>query len=308
MINIGDLPISFPRLGIHLDFPNYFTVFGINIFYYAICICIGVLLAYIYCSRRAKQFGVTINDLLDGLIFGVPIGIIGARLWYCAFAPAGEINSFLDIFKIRQGGLAIYGGIVFVGIYVIFFCRHKKLRLGNVLDLVSLGFLIGQMVGRIGNFINREVYGVATALPWGMQINNKTVHPLFLYEILWNLVGFLILHFVSKKWRKFPGQIAVMYMGWYGLGRGWMEGLRDTKYIETLGSLPIHQIVAFTALAISLFVLIVKLIEAKKLGTVSFEYEERVSKKESVKDDGYVPMYGEQEAKTSEENENGNDN
>lgn len=294
MINKGDMPILFPRLGLELDIPNYFTVFGFNIFFYAVFICAGVILAYIYCSRRAKQFNMTTNDLLDGLIFGVPIGIVGARLWYCAFAPAGEITKFADIFAIRDGGLAIYGGIFFVGIFVIFFCRYKKLRLGNVLDLVALGFMIGQIVGRWGNFINREVYGVATALPWGMQIGNKTVHPLFLYEILWNLIGFIALHIISKKYRKFPGQIALMYMGWYGLGRGWMEGLRDTKYIETLGALPIHQLVAFTAFTICVFVLIVKFIEVKKQGEVSFEYVPRVSrktKKQEQADQNYTPMY-----------------
>ncbi len=304
MINIGDSPIAFPRLGWEFDFPNYFTVFGFNIFFYAVFICAGVVLAYIYCSRRAKQFYVTNNDLLDGLIFGVPIGIIGARLWYCAFAPAGEITKFADIFAIREGGLAIYGGIFFVGIFVIFFCRFKKLRLGNVLDLVAMGFMIGQIVGRWGNFINREVYGVATSLPWGMQIGNKTVHPLFLYEILWNLIGFIALHIISKKYRKFPGQIALMYMGWYGLGRGWMEGLRDTKYIETLGSLPIHQLVAFTVFVICVFVLIVKFIEVKKVGAVNFEYVPRVSRKarkQEAADLDYTPMYEVQEEKTAEE-------
>ena len=310
MINAGDMPISFPRLGLELDFPNYFKLFGFPVYFYAIFICAGVVLAYIYCSRRAKCFNISNNDLLDGLIFGVPIGIVGARLWYCAFAPEGEITRFADIFNIRNGGLAIYGDIFFAGIFVVFFCRYKKLRLGNVLDLVALGFMIGQMVGRWGNFVNREVYGVATALPWGMRIGNQTVHPLFMYEILWNLVGFIVLHIISKKYRKFPGQLALIYMGWYGLGRGWMEGLRNTKYVETLGVLPIHQIVAFGALAICVFVLIVKFIDIKKNGPATFEYVERTSKKEQAQiqaDEEYVPMYAEQadDEKSDEEEKNG---
>jgi phosphatidylglycerol:prolipoprotein diacylglycerol transferase len=308
MINAGEMPIAFPRLGLELDFPNYFSLFGFPIYFYAIFICAGVVLAYIYCSRRAKQFHVTVNDLLDGLIFGVPIGIVGARLWYCAFAPKGEITKFADIFNIRDGGLAIYGGIFFVGIFVIFFCRYKKLRLGNILDLVSLGFIIGQMMGRWGNFVNREVYGVATALPWGMRIGNQTVHPLFLYEILWNLIGFIALHIISKKYRKFPGQIALMYMGWYGLGRAWMEGLRNTKYIETLGTLPIHQLVAMTVFVICVFVLIVKFIDIKKNGPANFEYVPKTSKKieqQKQADEEYTPMYGQQTEEASEEENHG---
>lgn len=287
--------ISFPKLGWSFEIPRSISLFGFEIYFYALFICAGLILAYIYCSRRVDRFGLTKDTLLDGLIIGVPVAIVGARLWYCLFAPAGEITEFLDIFRVRNGGLAIYGAIFSIAIFLIIFCRIKKLRLGNIFDMVALGFLIGQILGRWGNFVNGEVYGVATALPWGMRVgtSNVSVHPLFFYEILWNLAAFLVLNALSKR-RKFPGEIGLLYMAWYGLGRGWMEGLRDSKYIETLGTLPIHQIVAFTVCAISVFVLIVKFIEAKKLGTVSFEYVEKAPKKAALEESeasDYQPMY-----------------
>lgn len=268
---IDSYPISFPKLGLYMDFKNYFTVFGFPIYWYAVIICVGLVAAYIYADRRAPEFHVKRSDLLDGLLIGVPVAIVGARLFYVLFAPAGEIQSFADIFNIRNGGLSIIGAILMVAVFALIFCHFKKIKVGNVLDLVSLGFLLGQAIGRWGNFINREVYGVETALPWGMSLDGGTPrHPLFLYECLWNLLGFFILHIVSKR-RKFPGQITLLYMGWYGVGRGLLEGLRDPAYILTWGTVPISQIVSWTLVAVALLIYVVKYIEANKIGA-SFEY------------------------------------
>lgn len=268
---IDSYPISFPELGLYMDFKNYFTVFGFPIYWYAVIICVGLVAAYIYADRRAPEFNVKRSDLLDGLLIGVPVAIVGARLFYVLFAPAGEIQSFADVLNIRNGGLSIIGAILMVAVFALIFCHFKKIKVGNILDLVSLGFLIGQAVGRWGNFMNREVYGVETTLPWGMSLDGGVPrHPLFLYECLWNLLGFFILHIVSKR-RKFPGQITLLYMGWYGVGRGLLEGLRDPAYILTWGTVPISQIVSWTLVAVALLIYVVKYIEANKIGA-SFEY------------------------------------
>ncbi len=311
---INSLPIGFPGLGIELDFKNYFTIFGYAIYWYAVIICLGLLVAYLYADKRASQFNIPNNTLLDGLLFTVPIAIVGARLFYVFFAPPGEINTVMDIIDVRNGGLSIYGALIATAIFLVFFCRWKKLRLGNVLDLVSISFLIGQSIGRWGNFVNREVYGVETSLPWGMSINGTTYHPLFLYESIWNLIGFIILHKLSKN-RKYPGQIALMYMLWYGLGRGLMEGLRVQQYVLVMGDLAVSQIISFGFALVALYMLIIRFIDIKKGVEFSFEYVDPKAKTETVKAEetaaetenkeetkkaakkekpksDYVPMYG----------------
>ncbi len=323
---IDSLPIGFPGLGFELVFKNYFTVFGYAIYWYAVIICLGLLVAYLYADKRANQFNIPNNVLLDGLLFTVPIAIIGARVFYVFFAPPGEINTLKDIIDIRNGGLSIYGAVIATAIFLVFFCRWKKLRLGNVLDLVSLGFLIGQAIGRWGNFVNREVFGVETSLPWGMEINGTVHHPLFLYESIWNLIGFVILHKVSKN-RKYPGQIALMYMLWYGLGRGLMEGLRVQQYVLVMGDLAVSQLVSFGFALIALYMLVIRYIDVKKGVTFSFEYVDPKDKAKAVeaplKDEAepadkatvkaekpksdYVPMYGYDPAAMEEETD-GEDN
>lgn len=302
---IDSLPIGFPGLGIEkIDFKNYISVFGYAIYWYAIIICFGLLVAYIYADRRAEKLNVSRNALLDGLLFCVPIGIIGARLFYVFFAPPGEITTLKDIIDIRRGGLSIFGALIAVSIFLVFFCKRKKQLLGNVLDLTSLGFMIGQTIGRWGNFVNREVYGIETNLPWRMTIDGVARHPLFLYESLWNLIGFIILHNVSKK-RKFPGQIVLMYMVWYGVGRALLESLRVNQYVLVMGNIPMSQIVSIAFAVIGLYLLIVKYIDLKKGVVFSFDYEEAAvetkkkkttkkvaTKKSELKEDDYIPMYG----------------
>ncbi len=315
---IDSMPIGFPGLGFELDFKNYFSVFGYAIYWYAVIICVGLFIAYLYADRRAKEFNITSNTLLDGLLFTVPIAIVGARLFYVFFAPPGEIETLLDIVDVRNGGLSIYGALIATAIFLVFFCKKRKLLFGNVLDLVSLGFLIGQTIGRWGNFVNREVYGIETTLPWGMEIDGTTYHPLFLYESIWNLVGFIILHKLSKK-RKFPGQIALMYMLWYGLGRGLMEGLRVQQYVLVMGDLPVSQIVSFGIALIALYMLVIRFIDLKKGVEFSFEYVDPKTnavnnikeetedsneindvKKEDKANSDYVPMYGYDPVKAAE--------
>ncbi len=233
--------ISFPLLGNwSICPPNSFTIFGHTIYWYGVIIACGFLLAVSYCfSRCEREFGITQNDLTDILLFGVPFGIIGARVYYIVFF--GNYTTLADMVKIWEGGLAIYGGIIAAAITVLVVCRVKKISALAVLDIVCFGFLIGQCIGRWGNFMNREAFGYETDIfcRMGLTLDGATiyVHPTFLYESLWNLAGFIGLHIFSKKTqRKFDGQYALMYLAWYGLGRVWIEGLRtDSLYLGATG-------------------------------------------------------------------------
>lgn len=232
--------ISFPFLG---DWsicpPNGFTLFGHTFYWYGVIIACGFLLAVAYCYHRCHEFGIKQDDLTDILLFGVPLGIIGARIYYIVFF--GNYHTLRDMIAIWEGGLAIYGGIIAAVITVFVACRVKKISPLAVLDLVSFGLLIGQLIGRWGNFMNREAFGYETDIfcRMGLTLNGETiyVHPTFLYESLWNLVGFIGLHILSKKTaRKFDGQYFLTYLAWYGLGRVWIEGLRtDSLYIAGSG-------------------------------------------------------------------------
>lgn len=241
--------ISFPFLGSwSICPPNSFTLFGHTFYWYGVIIACGFLLAVSYAYRRCERdFGITQNDLTDVLLFGVPLGIIGARIYYIVFF--GNYHTLAEMVKIWEGGLAIYGGIIAAVITVIVVCRVKKIPWLAVMDVISFGFLIGQCIGRWGNFMNREAFGYETDIfcRMGLTLNGETiyVHPTFLYESLWNLLGFLGLHIFSKKAkRKFDGQYFLMYIAWYGLGRVWIEGLRtDSLYIAGSG-IRVSQLIA----------------------------------------------------------------
>ena len=233
--------ISFPGLGITVDpSPVAFTVLGKDIYGYGIIIAMGFLLAYIYMDRRAPRFGLNGDQVLDMLFWAVPIGIVCARIYYCVFYWDGYRDNPISCLYIWEGGLAIYGGVL-GGILGLFLCHKvKKLPFWTELDLAAYGVLLGQICGRWGNFMNREAHGSETAsfLRMGLTDPDGVVryyHPTFLYESLWNLMGFVLLHFYAKK-RKFDGEIFLCYLFWYGLGRVWIEGLRtDSLYLFGTG-------------------------------------------------------------------------
>lgn len=243
-----DAEISFPMFGdLTLNPPATFHLFGIEIYYYGVIIAFGMVLAMIYCSRRAKSFGLTSDNLFDLLIWIIPLSIVGARLYYVAFKWSYYSARPEEIVQIWNGGLAIYGGIIMGLIVGIVWCRVKKISFFATADLLSFGLLIGQAVGRWGNFMNREAYGAETDIFCRMGLTypgaSETyyVHPTFLYESLWNFTGFLILHFLYPK-RAYDGQIALVYCAWYGLGRAMIEGLRmDSLY---WGSFRVSQVLA----------------------------------------------------------------
>ena len=223
--------ISFPAFGITVDPGRSLTLGPLTIHYYGLVIALGLVLAVLYSCRRSKQFGLKEDDVLDGVLWVTPFAIVCARIYYCAFSWEMYADDPVSVLYIWNGGIAIYGGVIGAVLGVAVFCKIKKIKVATVLDLVLLGFLIGQSIGRWGNFFNREAFGAETDSFLRMGLYNvKTgittyYHPTFLYESLWNGVGFLLLHFASKH-RKYDGQIALGYAAWYGLGRCIIEGLR----------------------------------------------------------------------------------
>ncbi len=252
--------ITFPGLGLELNPGKYIAIGSLHIYYYGIIIACGLMLAVLYACRRSKEFGIKEDDLIDGVLWITPFAVICARAYYCIFKWDYYSRHLGELIAIRDGGLAIYGGVIGAVIGILVFCRIKKIKVGALLDMVALGFLIGQCIGRWGNFFNREAFGAETESFLRMGLYNsvteltKYYHPTFLYESLWNLAGFLGLHFLSRK-RQYDGQIALGYAAWYGLGRTIIEGLRtDSLY---WGPFRISQVLAavscFAAVAVLLW-------------------------------------------------------
>jgi phosphatidylglycerol:prolipoprotein diacylglycerol transferase len=234
-------PITFPGLGITLQLDRVaFTIGSKPVYWYGIIIGIGFLLGAWYGSHIARRYGITEDNVTDMLIFALPLSIIGARIYYVVFyqelyRTADGSFDWSEAVAIWDGGLAIYGGIIAAVLTVTVFCLVKKLSIGALLDIGGFGLLIGQAIGRWGNFFNQEAYGAETTLPWrmGLVVNGQQiyVHPTFLYECLWNVAGFFLLRYIAKRWRKYDGQMFTLYVAWYGLGRFWIESLRsDSLY------------------------------------------------------------------------------
>lgn len=228
--------IFFPLFGLELDPPRSISLGPLTLHFYGIIIATGLVLAVLYCCRRCLEFGIDADTLTDGVLYVTPFALICARIYYCVFAWDEFAGDPISVLYIWQGGIAIYGGVLGAVLGTAVFCRWRKISYPATLDLVSLGLLIGQAMGRWGNFFNREAFGAATELPWRMGLFNQVTgayeyyHPTFLYESLWNIAGFVLLHFLSKR-RKYDGQIALGYVAWYGLGRAFIEGLRmDSLY------------------------------------------------------------------------------
>ncbi len=282
-----------------IEFPNLFSgsfainrvafnLFGVDVYWYGIIIAIGVILAFIYAMKRAKQFGLIADHVFDVVFVAIIAGFIGARAYYCIF-----INAEINFFDLRHGGLAIYGGIIGAAIAAAIMCLIRKVKLPALFDMGGLGLLLGQAIGRWGNFVNQEAYGAPTAgsLPWGMTgtiiiedpqviaMQNQLdatgeglyalVHPCFLYESLLCIIGFVVLHFWSKKLRTFDGEIFLLYVVWYGIGRGLIEGLRTDSLM--IGDFRVSQLVGFATAAIALVLFILGKIKlSKKNGYVIY--------------------------------------
>ena len=247
--------ISFPGLGIDIDPVREFAVGPLSVHMYGLVIAFGLVLAVVYAMRRSSQFGLTEDHVLDGVLWVTPFAIVCARAYYCAFSWELYADNPISVLYIWNGGIAIYGGVLGAVAGVLVYCRIRKISLGAALDLVLLGFLIGQSIGRWGNFFNREAFGAETEsfLRMGLYspLTGTTTyhHPTFLYESAWNALGFVVLHFLSKK-RQYDGQIALGYVVWYGLGRTFIEGLRtDSLYVPGTGIRVSQLLAALSCLA-----------------------------------------------------------
>ena len=247
--------ISFPRLGLSFDINPVaikLPYFG-GVHWYGIIIAAGIILALCYCVRVAQREGVPSDNVYDTLIYSLPVAIICARLYYVIFSWEKYSDNPIDMLKIWEGGLAIYGGIIGAVIAGVTYFKIKKLGILKMCDICCLGLIIGQAVGRWGNFVNAEAFGGYCGHIWGMSINGgMSVHPTFLYESLWNLIGFIFLSRLHKK-RPFYGFTFFSYLTWYGTGRFFIEGLRtDSLYI---GSLRVSQLVALLCVITGIAVL-----------------------------------------------------
>lgn len=277
--------ISFPGLSIppFTVNPVAFSVGGIEIRWYGIIIVLGIIAGFSYAAFRAKQSGLSLDDMLDYVLVALPLGIICARLYYVVFFNDGSYKTFYDVIAIWEGGLAIYGGVLggLLGMFLV--SRHKKNKFRAVLDCFAPGVMIGQIFGRWGNFFNAEAYGTLDHIdfpfigriftphfeenyPLRMVIENGfvgkiAVHPTFLYESVWNLLGLLLIHlFFSRK--RFDGEVALWYFAWYGFGRFFIEGMRDDSLM--LGSFRVSQILALVLFAASIVLIVIGSKKAKK--------------------------------------------
>lgn len=258
MVNV----ISFPYLGLSFTVSrSLFSVMGIPIYTYGLIIGLGVILGFIYATKEVKKQGISQDDFLNMFIIALPTAIITARLYYVVFSWDYYRNNLLEILDIRGGGIAIYGGIIGAAAVVLIYSKVKKLSVGKVFDILSVSLLIGQAVGRWGNFVNGEAFGSYTTLPFAMTIESEgrmiaqSVHPTFLYESVFNAVGILVLTFYKKK-KAFDGELFFGYMVWYGFGRMLIEGLRqDSLYF---GSFRVSQMLSLFIMILGIILIVVK--------------------------------------------------
>ena len=252
--------ISFENLGLSFNVNRVaFTIFGADIYWYGIIIATGLILAFIYASCETKKAGINQDDFLNMFLIALPCAIVCARIYYVIFNFSEYKDNITEIFDIRSGGIAIYGAIIGAVMVVIIYSKIKNIKLLKILDILAIGLLIGQSVGRWGNFVNGEAFGTSTNNIFAMTVVSKgitiadKVHPTFLYESLWNTLGIIIL-LTYKKRRIFEGELFSLYMIWYGFGRMCIEGLRaDSLYI---GSLRVSQILSAIILILGILFII----------------------------------------------------
>ena len=261
--------VQFPGLGLSFELNRVaFSIGRFNVYWYGVCIAFGICLALVFAFRHSVEFGVDADSMVDVILIGIVLGIASARA-YVAMAPF-KYESIWEMIAIRDGGLAIYGGIIGGFLFGGLACKWRGVPVLPMFDLTAMGFLLGQCCGRWGNFFNQEAFGCNTTLPWGMYSEatrdylmgstvtaqsgvtidpNLPVHPTFLYESIWCLVGFILLFRYIKK-RKFNGDIALRYMIWYGAGRFWIEALRtDSLMLVPSIGLRVSQLIAGIAVA-----------------------------------------------------------
>ena len=257
--------VTFPDLGLSFDInPTAFAIGDFTVQWYGVIIGFGFLLAIIYAIFSCKKMRIKDDALFDAVIVGLICGVIGARLYYVIFYPGDYyLKNPAAIFAIKDGGLGIYGGIIGGLLGGGIMAKIRKIKVPAVLDLASLGFLIGQGIGRWGNFMNQEAFGGHTDLPWRMMSANTEkvaaggVHPCFLYESILCLLGFVALHFFTRKMRRYDGQTFLLYIAWYGFIRFFIEGLRTDSLMIPYINLKVSQVVAAASVIAAVIALIV---------------------------------------------------
>ncbi len=252
--------VEFPGLwGLRFNISRVaFTVFNIPIYWYGIIIAFGFLLAVVLAMRDSRKFGLDPDTIIDLVLFAAPVAIITSRLYYVIFRWDLFKDNPIDIINTRKGGLAIYGAIIGGIIVAYIFAKKRKIGVLKLFDFSSPYLVLAQGIGRWGNFVNQEAYGVPTSLPWGMtgsEIGNTPVHPTFLYESLWDFGVFALLLWFRKR-KKIDGEVFFLYMILYGAGRFWIEGLRTDSLM--IGSLRVSQLLAFVFVVVFLAVFAVR--------------------------------------------------
>ncbi len=277
--------VSFPGLGIEnlqID-PVAISIGDFKITWYGILIAVGMILGVFYALHNAKRYNISKDHLIDCVLAGVVLAIIGARLYYVAFEWETYSKDIWSIFRINEGGLAIYGGLIGGLLGAVIVAKIRKVNIKGLLDLAVIGFFIGQGIGRWGNFMNQEAFGVATDLPWGMvseNTNNIAVHPCFLYESISCLIGALVLHIFAKKMQKYDGQIFLLYLVWYGIERAIVEGLRTDSLYTPIFDLRVSQVLSIVLALAGITLLIINFIKKNDKMAVPLKKIESFESKE----------------------------
>ena len=332
-----DMPVSFPGLfgDWELNIDPVAIHIGHGIYWYGIILAIAMLAGLYLCMKQAKHYGLTEDNVMDMVLWAVPCCIIGSRLYYVLFNLElyRRTDGSLDwgaMVRIWDGGLAIYGTVIVGVIVALIYTKRHKIPFFAMGDLAVMGLLLGQIIGRWANFINREAFGTETTLPWRMKLwltsfYSVEVHPTFLYESLWNLVGLLLILFIVSKGRRFDGENTWFYFLWYGLGRSWIEGLRtDSLYLfnwELFGQrIRVSQALSMVMVAVAAMMLFynikikkrspeslwVNQVEAEKARAAAAEAEDTVLAETLLNEEptqGEAPDPVEAEAETTEATE-----
>ena len=228
--------------------PIAFTLFGIEVRWYGLFIAIAVMLGTILALREAKRRGVKEDTIIDLLLFAIPSAIIGARLYYVIFSWDNYKNNLMEILNLRAGGLAIHGAIIGGAIVAIIFAKVKNISFWKIGDIVAPSLILGQAIGRWGNYANQEAHGGPTDLPWGIIVDGIKVHPTFLYESIWNFGVFIFLLWYSRKKAKGDGEVFLLYLILYSVARYFIEGLRTDSLM--FGSFRVAQLISLLIIVI----------------------------------------------------------
>lgn len=274
--------VAFPNLGISIEhLSSGFEIFGFRIAFYGMIIALGMILGYLMVAWQAKRTGQNPETYLDFALVAIPLSVIGARIYYVIFSWDNYKDNLAEILNIRNGGLAIYGGVIVAVLTAWIFCKYRKINFGLLADTGCTGLLVGQIIGRWGNFFNREAFGgyagnslFAMQLPWdeaSLHMSAKSaenlrpyvvdntilVHPTFLYESIWN-IGVLIIILIYTKRKRFDGELILIYLAGYGLGRVWIESLRTDQLLLWGTSIPVSMLLSFVLFVGAIFLIVIK--------------------------------------------------